>query len=97
MAFRFKKGRGHQRRPFVVATWREGPALQFKDAERAALALSEAVTRMSDRPDPVPDEIWEARHHNEPQLACLVLWIAMTNVWNRLNVTTSQVAQNQRT
>jgi len=66
----------------------------FTDAERAALALAEAVTRLSERFDPVPDEIWEeaARHYDEGALASLVLWIAMTNVWNRLNVATEQVA-----
>jgi len=52
------------------------------------------VTRLSDRPDPVPDEIWNeaARFYNESELATLVLWIAVTNVWNRLNVATRQVA-----
>jgi alkylhydroperoxidase family enzyme len=62
--------------------------------KRAALALAEAVTRLSDGPDPVPDEIWNeaARHYTEPQLASLVLWVAVTNVWNRLNVATRQVA-----
>jgi hypothetical protein len=42
----------------------------------------------------VPDEIWNeaARHYTEPQLASLIVWIAMTNVWNRLNVATRQVA-----
>jgi hypothetical protein len=42
----------------------------------------------------VPDEIWDeaARHYNESALAALILWIAMTNVSNRLNVTTRQVA-----
>ena len=53
-----------------------------------------AVTRLSDRADAVPDEIWDeaARHYDEPALAALILWIAATNVWNRLNVTTRQVA-----
>jgi len=65
----------------------------FTDAERAALALTEAVTRLSDRTDPVPDEIWNeaARHYDEPALAALVLWIAVVNVFNRVNVTTRQV------
>ncbi len=77
---------------FAVSAWRDAP--YFTDAERAALALSEAVTRLSDRSDPVPDEIWDeaARHYDEPALASLILYIAMTNVWNRLNVTTRQVA-----
>ena len=63
-------------------------------AERAALALTEAVTRLCDRPDPVPDEIWDevARHYDEPALAALILQIAQINVWNRLNAATRQVA-----
>jgi AhpD family alkylhydroperoxidase len=79
-------------RLFAVAAWREAP--YFTDAERAALSLTEAATRLSDRADPVPDEIWDeaARHYDEQALAALVLNIASINVWNRLNVTTRQVA-----
>jgi AhpD family alkylhydroperoxidase len=79
-------------RLFAVAAWREAP--YFSEAERAALALTEAVTRLSDRADPVPDAIWEeaARHYDERALAALILSIATTNVFNRLNVTTRQVA-----
>jgi len=79
-------------RLFAVAAWREAP--YFTDAERAALALAEAVTRLSDRPDPVPDDIWNeaAQHYEEPQLAGLILAIAVTNVFNRVNVTTRQPA-----
>ena len=76
----------------AVAAWREAP--YFSDAERAALALAEAATRLADRPDPVPDEIWDAAaaHFGEKQLAGLVLAIAVSNLYNRLNVTTRQVA-----
>jgi AhpD family alkylhydroperoxidase len=79
-------------RLFAVAAWRDAP--YFTDAERAALALAEAATRIGDRSDPVPDAIWEeaARHYDEPQLATLVLNIALTNFWNRVNITTRQVA-----
>lgn len=79
-------------RLFAVAAWREAPF--FTDAERAALALTEAVTRMSDRPDPVPDDVWAeaSRHYDERALAALVVSIASINVWNRLNVATKQVA-----
>jgi AhpD family alkylhydroperoxidase len=79
-------------RLFAVAAWRETP--YFTDAERAALALTEAATRISDRPDPVPDEIWDeaARHYDEATLAALVIAIASINVWNRLNVATRQIA-----
>lgn len=67
----------------------------FTDAERAALALAEAVTRLSDRQDPVPDEIWDeaARHYDEPALAAPILSIAQINLWNRLNATTRQAGE----
>lgn len=79
-------------RLFAVAAWRDAP--YFTAAERAALALAEAATRLSDRADPVPDEIWEevAWHYDEAALAALLLSIASINVWNRLNVATRQVA-----
>jgi AhpD family alkylhydroperoxidase len=79
-------------RLFAVAAWREAP--YFTDAERAALALTEAATRLSDRADPVPDEIWNAAalHYDEPALAALVIQIALINFWNRVNVTTRQLA-----
>lgn len=78
-------------RIFTVAAWRETP--YFSDAERAALALTEAATRLADRPDPIPDEVWEeaARHYDEPALAALVVSIAAINAWNRINATTRQI------
>jgi AhpD family alkylhydroperoxidase len=78
-------------RIFTLATWRETP--YFSDAERAALALTEAATRLADRPDPVPDSVWQeaARHYHESQLAALVLAIAGINTWNRINVATRQI------
>ena len=92
LALRYKKAEDTMERLFAVAAWRDAP--YFNDAERAALALSEAVTRLSDTRDPVPDEIWNeaARHYNERELASLILWIAMANVWNRINVATRQIA-----
>lgn len=79
-------------RLMAVAAWRDAP--YFTDAERAALALAEAATRVSDRSDPVPDEIWNeaARHYDEKALAALVLNIALINFWNRINIPTRQVA-----
>lgn len=79
-------------RLYTVAAWRDAP--YFTDAERAALALAEAVTRLADRPEPVPDAIWDeaARHYDERALGALLLAIAQINVWNRLNVATRQVA-----
>jgi AhpD family alkylhydroperoxidase len=79
-------------RLFAVAAWRDAP--YFTEAERAALALTEAVTRLSDRENPVPDDVWDAaaRHYDEGELGALVMAIANINVWNRLNVATRQVA-----
>lgn len=79
-------------RIFAVAAWREAP--YFTDAERAALALTEAVTRLADRADPVPDETWDeaARQYDEPALAALIVEIALINTWNRLNVPVRQPA-----
>lgn len=79
-------------RLFAVAAWREAP--YFTDAERAALALTEAVTRLADREDPVPDQVWAAavEHFDDKQVAGLVLAIASINVWNRLNAATRQIA-----
>jgi AhpD family alkylhydroperoxidase len=78
-------------RIFAVAAWRETP--YFTDAERAALALTEAATRLADRLDPVPDEVWDeaSRHYDEPALAALVVSIAAINAWNRINATTRQI------
>jgi AhpD family alkylhydroperoxidase len=74
----------------LLAAWPESPA--FSEAERAALDLAEHMTRMGDRSDPVPDPVWQraAAHYDEQGLATLVLWIATTNLYNRINVTTRQ-------
>jgi AhpD family alkylhydroperoxidase len=87
-----KKAGETDERLFVVAAWREAP--YFTDAERAALALTEAATHLADRENPVPDEIWDeaSRHYDEQGLAALILMIATTNLFNRLNATTKQVA-----
>jgi AhpD family alkylhydroperoxidase len=76
----------------TVAAWRDTPF--FTEAERAALALAEAVTRIADQPDPVPDEVFQqaAAHYDELALGALLLQIAVINSWNRLNVATRTVA-----
>ncbi|GAU70568.1 4-carboxymuconolactone decarboxylase family protein [Streptomyces sp. NBRC 110611] len=83
-------------RLWAVAAWREAP--YFTDQERAALALTEAATRIADNPDGVPDEIWEqaAKHFDESSLAALVMAIASANAWNRINVTTRRTAGSYR-
>jgi AhpD family alkylhydroperoxidase len=84
-----------EERVFAVAAWRDTP--YFTDGERAALELTEALTRLADRADAVPDAVWEkaAAHFDEPQLAALVMDIASINVWNRLNVATRQIVGEQ--
>jgi len=79
-------------RIWAIAGWRDAP--YFDDAERAALSLAEAVTRLSDRADAVPDDVWAeaTAHYDEQQLGALVMTIGVVNLWNRLNTTTRQVA-----
>lgn len=79
-------------RLFAVAAWRDAPF--FSDAERASLALAEAVTRIADQADPVPDAIWNeaARHYGEQGLATLVLMISTANLFTRLGTATRQGA-----
>jgi AhpD family alkylhydroperoxidase len=80
----------------AVAAWRESP--HFDEAECAALALAEATTRIADEPEAVSDEIWDeaAKHYDEKKLGSLVLWIALTNLFNRVNVTTRHVAGSKQ-
>jgi AhpD family alkylhydroperoxidase len=75
-----------------VAAFREMP--WFNDAERAALALVEAETRIADKGDAVPDAIWKEaeRHWSAEALAVLVAATAMINTWNRMSATTRQTA-----
>jgi AhpD family alkylhydroperoxidase len=79
----------------LVATWRE--ATVFSEAERAALALAEAGTRLADAAGGVPDEVWleATKHYDEEQLAALVAVIAGINTWNRLNIITAQPATGE--
>ncbi|HEX6395770.1 MAG TPA: carboxymuconolactone decarboxylase family protein [Acidimicrobiales bacterium] len=87
-----KKAGESDERIFAVAAWRE--TALFTDEERAALALAESMTRIADRDEAVPDSVWDeaAKHFDEKQLAGLVLWIATTNLFNRINGATKQPA-----
>ncbi len=75
------------RRVHGLAAWRDTPF--YSDAERAALALAEAATRIADNPAGVPDDVWAeaAAHYDEESLAVLVMAIGSINTWNRINVT----------
>ena len=87
-----KKAGETDERLFTVSAWRDAP--YFTDAERAALALTEAGTRLADQSEPVPDAVVDeaAKHYDEPALAALIVCIAAINTWNRLNVITGQQA-----
>jgi len=90
-----RKAGESEERVFCVAAWRETP--YFSEAERVALAFTEALTRLADRAEQVPDELWDAaaEHFDETQLGALVLDIATVNLWNRLNIATRQVVGEQ--
>lgn len=77
-----------------VAAWGESP--YFDDAERAALALTDALTRMADSHDPVPDELWRevTKHYEERQVAALLLQISLLNLFNRVNVSVREPADH---
>ena len=87
-----KKAGEKDERIFAVAAWRD--TKYFDPAERAALALTEAVTRLPDRADAVPDDVWEeaTKHYNEKQLSALLIQIALINAFNRVSVPTKQIA-----
>ncbi|RSM42533.1 carboxymuconolactone decarboxylase family protein [Amycolatopsis balhimycina DSM 5908] len=86
-----KRGETEERLHNVVA-WRETPF--FTEPERAALALTEAATRIQDGEPGVTDEIWAAaaKHFDEKQLSAITLNIALTGFFNRINRTTRQQA-----
>jgi AhpD family alkylhydroperoxidase len=86
-----KRGETDERLHSVV-TWRETPF--FSEAERAALALTEAATRIQDGAPGVTDEIWEAAaaHFDERQLSAVILNISLTNFFNRINRTLREQA-----
>jgi AhpD family alkylhydroperoxidase len=84
-----RKAGEDQRRLDVLSAWREAPEL-FSDQERAALAFTEAVTRLGETG--VPDDVWNdvAAQFDEPGIVHLLMAVATINVWNRLAVTTHQ-------
>jgi len=84
-----RKGGEDQRRLDVLSAWREAPEL-FTDRERAALAFTEAVTRIGETG--VPDPVWTdvSGHFDQSGIVHMLMAIATINVWNRLAVSTHQ-------
>lgn len=88
-----RKAGASEERIASVAAWREAPF--YDDAERAALQLTEAVTRLADRShESVPDALWDevADHFDEKQLSALILTVSLTNLFNRINTTIKEPA-----
>ncbi|CAM5701710.1 carboxymuconolactone decarboxylase family protein [Streptomyces aurantiogriseus] len=88
-----RKAGASEERIDSVAAWREAPF--YDAAERAALQLTEAVTRLADRShESVPDALWDevADHFDEKQVSALILVISLTNMFNRINTTIKEPA-----
>jgi len=71
-----------EQRLYSLDAWEESP--YYNDRERAALAWTEAVTRVSETH--VPDEVYKEvkKQFSEKELADLTLAVATINMWNRL-------------
>ncbi len=74
-----------EQRLYLLSAWRDAPC--YSARERAALAWTEAITRVAETQD-VPDEVYEQarRHFDEKSLVDLTLAVIAINGWNRLNV-----------
>jgi AhpD family alkylhydroperoxidase len=77
-------------RIYTLNAWRETP--YFTPAERAALALTEAVTLVAG--NHVPDDVYAAaaEHFDQKQLSELLMAIVTINAWNRIAITTGMMA-----
>jgi len=73
-----------ERRLYAVTAWREAPF--FTPRERAALAWTEALTRLSDTHAPDADYALLSQHFNPKEMVDLTLAINAINSWNRLAV-----------
>ncbi|MDI3470939.1 MAG: 4-carboxymuconolactone decarboxylase domain/alkylhydroperoxidase AhpD family core domain protein [Pseudolabrys sp.] len=73
-----------EQRLYVLSAWREAPF--YSDRERAALAWTEAVTRIAG--GPIEDSLYNEvrRHFGEKELTDLTLAIIAINGWNRLAI-----------
>jgi len=81
-----RRGGESEQRLYAVAAWRDAPF--FNDRERAALALTDATTLISD--EQVPRAVWNeaAEHFAEDELAQLLWAITAINAWNRISIAT---------
>ncbi|WP_235735239.1 carboxymuconolactone decarboxylase family protein [Nocardioides alcanivorans] len=76
-----------------LAAFRESPF--FDEAEKTALELTDALTRLAGATNAVPDELWRevTKHYDEQQVAALILTIATHNLFNRINIAVREHAE----
>jgi AhpD family alkylhydroperoxidase len=91
---RARKAGETEQRLYAVAAWQDAPF--FSERERAALALTDAVTLVAETH--VPAEVYEeaARYFDSEELAHLIWQIAAINVWNRVAVATRTTIANHQ-
>jgi AhpD family alkylhydroperoxidase len=89
-----KAGGESDARVFAVAAWQEGPF--FTEQERAALALTESMTRLSEGGDRVSEDVWAqaVKQFDEDDLPALATAISTINAWNRFGVATRMVPES---
>lgn len=89
-----RKLREKEERIYALDAWREYPF--FSREERAALALTEAVTLLSETR--VPDDVWAEAEHvfGDEYLAKLLMAIVTINAWNRIAVSTRMAPEAPR-
>jgi AhpD family alkylhydroperoxidase len=84
-----RKAGESERRIYALSAWRESPL--FCDRERAALALTDTITRIADAG--LSETVFEqaAEHFAEEELANLILAITAINAWNRIAISSGVV------
>lgn len=80
-----------EQRIYLLNAWREAPL--YTEKERAALALTEAVTLLADTH--VPDEVYHAARavFAPEEIAIITMGIVVINAWNRIVVTSRTLPQ----
>ncbi|MDR6569178.1 carboxymuconolactone decarboxylase family protein [Chitinophaga ginsengisegetis] len=80
-----------EQRIYGLSAWEEAP--YYTDKERAALALTEAVTLVS--ATRVPDEVYKAAQavFTQQEIAIITMAIVAINSWNRIAITSRTLPQ----
>jgi AhpD family alkylhydroperoxidase len=89
-----RAGGESEQRLYVLDAWREAPF--YTERERAALAYTEAATRVADTH--VPDDVFEPLRavFRDEEIAALIMTVAVINAWNRIAVSSRAVAGSYR-